>query len=253
MSGDYGRQTDALQSRIFAVSRVFRPRWIPTLAAAVTIAVMLKLGFWQYGKAQAKASLQQTYDQRAADVYTTIPSSIDDVEQWRYRKLEGKGQYLTERQILLDNQVERERAGYHVITPFQTEDGALVLVDRGWIPVGDRMHLPEVETPTEAVHVSGYSWIPSTRYFELAAPDGGWQPVWQNLDLARYTKASGLQVLPLVIRLDADSKAGGFARNWVRPAENIEKHLGYALQWWGFAATVFGIWIFVNLRKEKSS
>jgi surfeit locus 1 family protein len=231
----------------------FRPDLLPTLAAIITMAVMIKLGFWQYGKAQAKASLQQTYDQRAADAYTAIPSSIDDVELWRYRKLEGKGRYLTELQILLDNQVEKEQAGYHVITPFKTESGALVLVDRGWIPVGDRARLPEVDTPAEVVHVSGFSWIPSTKYFELATPDSTWQPVWQNLDLARYTKASGLQVLPLVIRLDANSQAGGFVRNWVRPAENIEKHLGYALQWWGFAATVLVIWIFVNLRKEKAT
>ena len=231
----------------------FRPGLVPTLATIVAMAVMVKLGFWQYGKAQAKASLQHTYDLRAGEVAVVIPATVGNIEDWRYRKVKATGHYLPAHQVLLDNQVEGEQAGYHVITPFQAESGAVVLVDRGWIPVGDRSRLPEIQTPAEALTVQGFSWIPSTKYFELMPPDNSsWQPVWQNLNLARYNQAASLKVLPFVIRLDADSPAGGFVRNWVPPADRMEQHLSYALQWWGFAATLFVIWVFVNIKKETS-
>lgn len=216
------------------------------------MAGMVKLGFWQYDKAQQKQALQATYDARTVQPAVKVPVSITNVEDWRYRRLESAGKYHTEYQIFLDNQVEGEVAGYHVLTPFQTEDGTMVLVDRGWVPVGDRSRLPKVNTPTGVVRISGFSWIPSNRFFQLAAPENSqiWQPVWQNMELQRYNKLAPFKVLPLVIRLDADSQAGGFVRNWVMPAERIEKHIGYAYQWWGFAVALLGIWIFVNLKRK---
>lgn len=233
------------------MSWAFRPRLIPTLAAAVAIAVMLKLGFWQYGKAQAKAALQHTYDARAGEVAGALPDQVENVEAWRYRKIEADGHYRADFQLLLDNQVEGEQAGYHVLTLFQPDSGGMVLVNRGWIPVGDRSRLPEVAIPAGTVRVSGFSWLPPSKYFELAAPEAAsWEPVWQNLDLARYARVTAQPVLPFVIRLDAKA-TDGFVRNWTPPSDRMEKHLGYALQWWGFAATVFAIWIYVNVKREN--
>jgi surfeit locus 1 family protein len=233
----------------------FRPQLIPTLAAAVLIALMVKLGFWQYGKAQQKAALQATYDARLAQVPTALPDAVGNIEEWRYRRVHAKGVYEPRYQILLDNQVENEAAGYHVLTPFRPDGGAsLVLVDRGWIPMGDRNHLPQVETPAGTVEIEGYAWVPSSKFYELGAPaeSGSLQPLWQNMDMQRYARMVPFAVLPFVVRLDAASPAGGFVRNWPRPAERIEMHLGYAWQWWGFSATLAVIWLVVNFRRNPA-
>lgn len=74
--------------------------------------------------------------------------------------------------------------------------------------------------------------------------------VWQNLNLARYAKAVTFPLQPLVIQLSPESAAGGFAREWPRPDERIERHVGYALQWWGFAAVTVVIWLVVNFRRQ---
>jgi surfeit locus 1 family protein len=231
----------------------FRPQLLTSVVAAIVMVVMIKLGFWQYHKAEQKQALQAVYDVRAQQSPVAVPDSIRDLEDWRYRRLRAVGKYRTDYQILLDNQIEGEEAGYHVITPLQTENGVTVLVDRGWIPVGDRSRLPEINTPTGEVTVTGFSWIPSTKFFELAAPASSstWQPVWQNMDMQRYLKLVPFKVHPFVIRLDADNPAGGFVRHWVMPAERIEKHIGYAYQWWGFSVALFGIWIFVNLKRKS--
>jgi surfeit locus 1 family protein len=232
----------------------FRPQLIPTLAAIVAIAVMTKLGFWQYNKAQQKLALQAAYDARLHEPPVPLPMKIEDIEPWRYRHVASSGHYDARYQILLDNQVENETAGYHVITPFKPDSGGpAVLVDRGWIPMGDRAHLPEPSVPTEVVQISGAAWVPPSKFFELAPPpqSQGWAVLWQNLDIKRYAAKVPFSVLPFVVRLDANVD-GGFMRNWPKPAERVETNIGYAWQWWGFAFTLACIWFYVNFRKRPA-
>jgi len=248
MLHDYAARASGMQS----IRYIFRPRWFPTLAAVVSIALMVKLGFWQYDKAEQKRLLQSTFDARLGESPAALPGNVSNIEEWRYRRIRATGRYETQYQILLDNQVEGQVAGYHVITPFRAENTkALLLVNRGWIPAGDRSRLPFVETPAGVVEIRGYAWVPG-KYYELATPSGEWQTLWQNVDMARYATAVPFSVFPFILRLDASSTAGGFSRNWPQPAERIEKHVGYALQWWGFAGAALAIWVFVNLRRSEA-
>lgn len=233
----------------------FRPQLLPTVVAAVLLVGMIKLGFWQYGKAEQKRELQAAYDARMAEAPVALPESVGSLEDWRYRRIRARGRYEPAYQILLDNQVDDSgAAGYHVITPFRPEGSkTLVLVDRGWIAMGDRRQLPEIAVPAGQVEVTGFAWVPSNKFFELAPPQGsGWQVLWQNMDMPRYYRAVPFAVLPFVIRLDASSQAGGFVRNWAKPAERIETHVGYAWQWWGFSLALVAIWLFVNVKREEA-
>lgn len=232
----------------------FRPQLLPTIAAVLLIAGMVKLGFWQYGKAQQKLALQAAYDLRLQEAPVALPHAVADIEPWRYRRVKSQGVYEPRYQILLDNQVDNENAGYHVITPFRAAgSNALVLVDRGWIPMGDRSQPPQIATPTGMIEIEGFAWVPSSKFYELSAPapSGGWQMLWQNMDMSRYAKSVPFAVLPFVVRLDAASAAGGFVRNWPKPAERIETNIGYAWQWWGFSLALALIWLFVNLKRKN--
>jgi surfeit locus 1 family protein len=235
------------------LSYQFRPQLLPTLAAVLVIAGMAKLGFWQYGKAEQKAALQATYDARLNEAPAAVPEVVANIEDWRYRRIRSRGQYDTRYQILLDNQVDNDNAGYHVLTPFRPEGSKIfMLVDRGWIPMGDRNRLPQIEAPAGVVEVTGFSWVPSSKFYELAPTpkSGHWQLLWQNMDMSRYAQSVPFNVVPFVLRLDASSAAGGFVRNWPKPAERIEMHISYAWQWWGFSAAFAAIWLFVNLKRK---
>jgi surfeit locus 1 family protein len=222
----------------------------------VLVAAFIKLGLWQQHKADAKLALQTQLDRRLQEAPVALPREIADPEDWRYRRVRLSGVYEPRYQILLDNQVENETAGYHVITPLRTDDGQFVLVNRGWVgapPEHDK--LPVVSTPSGRLEVVGYAWLPPAKYFELekAPASEAWQTVWQNVDMRRYAAMVPFKVLPFVVRLDPQSVAGGFARNWPRPAERIEMHVGYAYQWFGFALALVIIYIVVNVRKAENS
>jgi len=235
---------------------------------ALLVPVFVSLGQWQWHKAEAKKARQELLDTRAAEAPLRMTSLALDPETVRYRRVVVRGVYEPQRQILIDNRVHREQAGYHVVTPLRIVDSGgapagegtamRVLVNRGWVPAGpDRRQLPPVETPAGVVELQATAVLPGTRFFTLMAEpaDGGWAspgiPVWQNLDLARYRKAVESQdyhLQPVILQLDPASAGGGFVRDWPRPDERIERHIGYAWQWFGFAAATVGIWLFFLLR-----
>lgn len=244
---------------------VFRPTWLGTLITLICIPVFIQLGQWQYHKAEKKQALQELRDSYSTDNQVSLPHTIANQEEWRYRQVKVEGAYKTQYQILLDNQVENERVGYHVITPLQINNtNRYVLVDRGWLPAqASHSELPEFNTPDGQHEITGHVWIPSEKYYSLEKPEqhqqSQWQTVWQNMDMKRYAAAVPFEVLPVIIRLDADSKAGGFSRNWpsLAPPDRIATHIGYAYQWFGFAFAAFIIYIVVSFkrinRKESSS
>ena len=237
----------------------FRPSWLGTLITICCIPLFIKLGLWQYHKAGQKQILQTLYDKYLHAPPVALPEVIAQPEDWRYRQVKAKGEYEPRYQILLDNQVADGRAGYHVITPLRIHSTQhLVLVDRGWIPAqADHSVLPIIDTPVGQQEVVGQVWLPSSKFYSLEAQSSGgvsgasWQILWQNMDMDRYAKSVPLPVSPLVIRLDATSSAGGFLREWQRPAERISTNLGYAYQWFGFAGTALAIYLIVSFKKIK--
>jgi len=240
-------------------TRRFRPRLLPTLAAALLVPLFISFGQWQWHKASVKGDLRALLDARSAEPAVLMPGSPVDAPTLRYRKVIVRGHYEPQRQILIDNRIYRDEAGYHVVTPLRIEGSEMrVLVNRGWVPaLAEHSQHPHIATPAGPVEVAGMAVVPSGRFFTLGAdaPPGqsAWSEVWQNLDLARYGRSVEFPVQPVVVQLDADSNAGGFAREWPRPDERIEQHLSYALQWWGFAATTVAIWLFVNFRRNRTS
>ncbi len=236
----------------------FRPSVLMTLATIIVMALCIKAGLWQYNKAQAKLALQTQLNARLTEPAVAltdqlIADKIAASEDLRYLRVKFTGVYDTRYQVLLDNQVENTVAGFHVLTPVQVQGSKLyVLLNRGWV-AGVNRQLPLINTPQGLQEIEGDIALPTAKFFSLEAPpatNGQWQPVWQHLDMQRYTKSVPFGVQPFVVRLDAKNGAGGFIRNWPPPGENISMHLGYAYQWFGFALTLLVIYIVLNLKKN---
>ncbi|MGB7814925.1 MAG: SURF1 family protein [Methylotenera sp.] len=237
---------------------VFKPTLLGSLITLLCIPLFIKLGLWQYHKAVLKQNIQIAFNQ--SEQLSNLGSDlIKNPEKYQYKKVKITGEYAAQYQILIDNQVEQSQAGFHVITPLKINGSEhYVLVNRGWI-AGNANHteIPVVDTPSGLVSVGGVLWLPSTKIFtledktqvnDLSQP---WQGVWQHLDMQKYQKTAPIQVLPLIIKLDSKSTAGGFVRNWQMPADRIATNLGYAYQWFGFAFATFAIYLYMSIKRIK--
>ena len=125
---------------ITLANRTFAPRPFTTLLAIALIALLVSLGRWQLHRAEEKRVLFSAF---AAGGDTMHPIALQTPKVPRYSRVEATGHYDETRQILIDNMVNAERAGYFVITPFALQGGGWVLVNRGWVPLGKSRAIPQ--------------------------------------------------------------------------------------------------------------
>ncbi len=230
--------------------RFQRPGLWPTLAAVAGIALTLALGNWQLGRGLDKTALAQriqSTDRSAPIALSGAEVKIDDVA---WHRVEVHGRFEPKYAVFIDNRVLRGVVGYHVVTPLRIADSnRYVLVNRGWVEgTKTRGTLPQIATPPDTLRIIGLATVPSTRYLELSTQvaEGN---VWQNLTLERYRAAIPIALQPVVVRQENDL-GDGLKREWDAPDLGIEKHYGYAFQWFALAATILVFYLVVYVRKR---
>jgi surfeit locus 1 family protein len=236
--------------RIFA--RVFRPGLAPGVAAAAFIALTVSLGNWQARRAEEKLELSRKIEQSTRAPVLSVPSTRVASAEFERRHVSARGRFVARATFFLDNKVLRGVAGYHLLTPLALEGGELhVLVNRGWIASGERSRLPSVPTPEGLQTIEGVAVVPSRRYLELApeAPSG---PLRQNLVLEREEKRLGLELQPFVIEQTNDAQ-DGLARGWDPPDAGIDRHRGYALQWYSLAVLAAILYVALSFKRTGSA
>lgn len=267
----FNRETKAMIKPIqFRINRyIFRPTLIGLVITLICIPLFIKFGLWQYNKAQQKLAIQAAYNHAEVDEAIRFPLNHIknhqlDIDDWKFKKVVVTGIYDTKYQFLLDNQVEGKRVGFHVITPLKIDHTSqYVLINRGWV-LGKDTHtdLPIFNTPVGTQTIIGQIWVPSKKIFTLETATKSvnngkiigepWQMVWQNMDIDKYKQLVPFTVSDMAIKLDQNSEAGGFVRNWQVPAERITTHIGYAYQWFGFAFATLLIFIYMSFTKVRS-
>src|SRR5258707_10400774 len=230
----------------------FRPGVAPGIAAVAFIALAISLGNWQTRRAQEKLELGRRLDEGAKGPALSVPSLRLDASALERRRVSARGRFVTRATLLLDNKVLHGAAGYHVLTPLRLEgsEDLHVLVNRGWIAAGERSRLPVVPTPETVQTIEGIAVVPSRRFVELA-PEAASGPLRQNLVPEREEKRLGLGLQPFVIE-QTSAANDGLAREWERPDTGVDRHRGYALQWYSLAAPAAGLYVALSFKRADS-
>lgn len=212
---------------------------------------MLQLGNWQLSRAHEKESRQEKLDLLSKEPAVVLPDTPVELEDFQYRQVEARGEYLPEHTIYLDNKIHRGMAGYQLITPLRIGKSSMhVLVNRGWVAASrDRSILPDVPVARGEHSVSGTATKATQKTLELSQEVVAGK-VWENLDLERYRRVTGLKLQPIMI-LQKDELNDGLVRDWVRPDSGSLKNLGYAMQWFAMAAAVLTIYLVLSVKRER--
>lgn len=244
-------------------------RLLPTLAALLVVALTLSLGNWQTRRAQEKLQLQQQRDAAARLSPTLVPAGLVDASVLAGllgSPAQVTGEWLGHLSVYIDNRTYKGLAGFHVVTPIRIEGsgehgGAPIhlLVLRGWVArnLHERTRLPAVPSPAGPVTVTGVLQGELAQALELAAaaPPAPGDRLWQNLTLDGFRQWSGLRLQPMLLRQTEPAQASGerlddgLVRDWPQPGLDVDKHRGYAFQWYALAAATALLWLwFVVLR-----
>jgi surfeit locus 1 family protein len=241
---------------------------IPSLAALLLVILTVNLGAWQLRRADEKRVLQSQRDEMAKTAPRTWLPGPTALAPVAGQSVQLRGEFLEQKTVLIDNRSRNGVAGLHVVTPLRLRnEGAAdssesyVLVLRGWIArlPGEHKQLPSVKTPSGVQVVSGLALadLGKAPYLASGAPHS-LGSAWPHVDLSEYAKLSGLTIAPFVVRQFSDTP-DGLMRDWPLPANEVDKHLGYAFQWFALALTVVGLWLYFALirppakRREHSA
>lgn len=232
--------------------------WLVSAAALLGVGITLALGQWQLGRAAEKQALQTAIDGqgRLAPLTQTDVSDSTLLADVVHRRATLQGHWLREATVYLDNRQMAARQGFFVLTPLRLSgSNTLLMVQRGWVPrdFTDRNRLPAVRTPEGEVRITVRIAPPPSRLYDFqGAPTGA---IRQNIDLTAYAAETRLPLLTQLSALeltpDAGTASDGLLRNWPAFNTGIDKHHGYAFQWFGLSGLIALLYVWFQIIQPR--
>ena len=223
--------------------------WLLTTAALLVAALTFSLGQWQLRRAAQKQALMLAIESQSNQLILK-PSDLADfknVQDAVHRQATLKGVWRGEHTIFLDNRQMNGKTGLIAITPLALDGtGQVILVQRGWVlrNFADRATLPDIRTPIGPVTVRGRIAPPPSKLYEFKGVDSA--RIRQNIDVAAFGIEKALPLLP-VSMVQTGPANEGLLRDWAAPNSGVDKHYGYAFQWFGLCALVVGLYAWFQI------
>jgi surfeit locus 1 family protein len=229
------------------------------IGAAIAFMALAALGTWQLYRLQWKQALIERVEQRvhAAPVPTPGPDRWSQVttesDEYRHVRVTGRFLYGLTTRVLAATELG---SGYWLLTPLRTEEGHIVLVNRGFVPAGSpETHGQQGNAESSLVTVTGLLRIsePVGGFLRKNDPAAG---RWYSRDVQAIADARGLRdVAPYFIDADASPEAADSGAP-DRPVAGLtvvtfhNNHLVYAITWYALALMVLGAVLWVA-REER--
>jgi surfeit locus 1 family protein len=216
------------------------------VAAGTVFLVLMALGVWQVQRLAWKTDLIARVDARVAAEPVPAPGPAEwpglTAEDAEYRRVTMTGEYEPDMDVLVQAVTERG-PGLWVMTPFATEGGWHLLVNRGFVAGNRRDDRPLPNGPQTV-----------TGLLRLSQPDGAFLRAndpgagrWYSRDTQAIAATLGLpEVAPYFIDADRtgeDQPIGGLTVIAFR-----NHHLSYALTWFAMAGGLVVLTIYALRR-----
>jgi surfeit locus 1 family protein len=231
--------------------KMFSRKWLfTTLFVLAGTAVCIRLGVWQLDRLEGRRLFNaQVERMRAAELLDLNEGVPPDIESMEWRVVSVSGEYDFENQVVLRNRYHdtQDQYGYDLVTPLLFQGGA-VLVDRGWIPAEGNAAPADWRKYDEPgpVTVAGQIRLGQDKPTIGGVADAEFTPerqrldFWNNLNVLRIAEQMPYPILAVFIQPNEDDQ------DQVPPIPSqpvLEltegPHLGYAFQWFSFAAILF--------------
>jgi surfeit locus 1 family protein len=223
------------------------------------LAVLIGLGLWQIERAAWKNTLIAQIEARAGAPVAPLPpeQAWSNVEE--YRRVSASGTFRHDKEALVYTVEPEERGraggpGYLVLTPLVLADGSIVIVNRGFVPLGRKDPAARHEGQvTGSVTVTGLLRLPEEKHWFTLANEPA-RGAWYRRDPAEIAQAFGLaRVAPFIVDADAIPNPGGLPQGGGTRVTFPNNHLQYAITWFGLALTLIGVFAAFAWQRMKGA
>jgi len=235
--------------------------WL-TLATACGLAMLFSLGIWQLQRLAWKEDLISRIEARAHAAPVTLNEALlrqqdeGDIEFLRV-SLAGEFDHAMESHLFT---VEKSIAGWRIITPLRTQGGWVVLIDRGFVP--DNLKDPAsrkeglVQGKTEITGLVRGAGVQAAFTPDNEPARNIWY--WRDFDAMARVVRSGTgqkkrqRIAPFFVEIEKSAVPGGWPRGSATRLTFPNRHLAYAMTWFGLALALLGVYVsFVLSMKKK--
>jgi cytochrome oxidase assembly protein ShyY1 len=226
-----------------------RFKWLRLGLWLLGVPLLLFLGSWQLQRAEQKRVWLQQLNEAPA---TTVSGALERLARYDWVPVELQIELVPMKVFLLDNRTWQGRVGYEVVVPIRVDEGSWWLGSLGWIAAPPRREqLPEVELSRRWLNVEGVLSRPMASVTLAASQvEPGWPRRIQSLDLQQIRTALAMPVEPLVLHLKTAVSEVIMPREKIYTGIEPERHVGYAVQWFGLALVLM-IWLVWAGRRER--
>lgn len=219
-------------------------RWIGYLALVVVFSIACALlAWWQFARLEEARErvdrIERNWDAVPVELGVVLPSLDGFDESLTWHPVEMTGEYLVDEQLLVRGRPLDGLPGFEVLVPFLADDGTILVVDRGWVSVGDAQDAPDIvpAAPIGEVTIlvrvkAGEPQIPGR-----TAPDG--QVATIHLSTIAELVGGPVHTGAYGIIASEDPAPTVVPTLPRKPALDEGPHLSYALQWIVFAIMAF--------------
>lgn len=222
-------------------------RWLAYVAIAVLFAIACGfLSNWQFSRNAERSSqlalIEANYDAPPASLDALVPAAgeLPTENQWHPVRLVGT--YLDDEQLLARNRAHGGTSAFEVLVPFRTDDGRVLLIDRGWVRPGEGSEPSAVPAPpTGTVEViarlrPGESLPASGR---SDAPPGQVPTIHLPLIAQELGAGSDFVTSAYGILVSESPAPASVPNPLASPSDDPGPYLSYAIQWILFAVMGF--------------
>ncbi len=223
---------------------LFSSKWLGyLLLAAIFATACVFLGRWQMDRrAETLAEINRVVSNYSA---APIPfaearnefTRMDPEKEWT--QVELKGRYDAEGQRVVRNRTLNGQPGYEVVVPFKLDTGETVVIDRGWLPIGNNTpgRPDSVPQPPSGEVTAVVRLKPGEPQLQRGAPDGQ----LASIDLPAYSSELGYPLLAGAYGLltSETPPVADMPAAFPMPATEEGTHLSYSLQWFAFGVLMF--------------
>lgn len=232
----------------------FSKRWLGYLALLIVFAIACgMLSRWQFDRRAEKVAenhrIEANFDRAAVPIVSVLPELGSWSTELEWAPVELRGHYLAEEQLLARARPMNGFPGFEILTPFETSDGRIFIVDRGWVPTGNTQDSPDhVPAPPPGE-------VTVTARLKPGEPEipGRSAPAGQiaTIHLPTFAKhLGGDRVYQGAYGLLAtETPAGDHGELVPRPQLTEGNHLSYAVQWILFAV-IAAVGLVLGIRNE---
>jgi surfeit locus 1 family protein len=245
-----------LKISIYNIS--FNYKLLPSLVFIIFFTLFIKLGFWQLDRADQKKIINMAFVERQNQ--PPIPLNKETIQMpiidiiWHHVTISGE--FLNDKNIILDNQVVQEKAGFLIYTPFKILDSnKIILVNRGWYPLSNsRNDVPNIPPIKGAQAIEGeINQMPSSgislgKVITEKLDESSFR--LQKMDYEVLSSLIGKDLMRYIVKLKKPIFDKTYVIDLGIPVPDSDKNYGYAFQWFAMAFTLFIIFIKLGLKKK---